>query len=73
VSELRNLDQHQRLESYHTGVADAFATHTLAYVLAGWLAVRLGGHGGYLGVSTHNFYQERSLVKVDPLARPPEA
>jgi hypothetical protein len=42
-------------------VADTFATHTLA----DWLAVRLDGHGSYLGVTTYAFYQERSQVEVD--------
>jgi hypothetical protein len=46
-------------------VADTFATHTLADVLADWLAVRLDGHGSYLWVTTYAFYQERSQVEVD--------
>jgi hypothetical protein len=61
VSEVRDFDQRQQLESYHAGVADTFATHTLA----DWLAARLDGHGSYLGVTTYAFYQERSQVEVD--------
>ncbi len=73
LAELRDLDQAQRLESYASGQADAFATHVLADTVANWLAGRLGGHGGFLpGVTTFEHYKEHTLAELDMLTRPLE-
>ena len=47
LDELRDLDQAQRQAAYLAGVADAYATHVLANVIANWIAARLGGADGY--------------------------
>ena len=63
---MRAADERRR--GYLAGVADAYATHVLANVIANWIAARLGGADGYLPLPLIEHYKERSLPELGPLA-----